>query len=325
MSDDVNKRSRFSRQKPKEIQVTFRLLTYKTKSGRSAAGLLVGDTVIDIAAASAGGKLPVLASGRSTLEIVKSWEAALPELERLAADAEAAKAHGVALSSVKVEAPIIPEVIYCTAANYSDHVKEMQDRAVDKTKFSTYFFLKGPPSRVVVGPGEAFPLPTEHSKTVDWEAELAVVIGKPARNVSLDEAMNHVAGYTIVNDLSARDHLHREDWPFKTDWFGQKVFDASAPMGPYITPRDDVKDLYDLPIRLWVNGELRQDTSTRYMIFNVAEQIVSLSRQLTLQPGDIISTGTGSGVGTVTKSYLKSGDNIRIEIGNLGVLENSIL
>ena len=96
-------------------------------------------------------------------------------------------------------------------------------------------------------------------------------------------------------------------------------------MGPYITPRDDVKDLYDLPIRLWVNGELRQDTSTRYMIFNVAEQIVSLSRQLTLQPGDIISTGTGSGVGTVTKSYLKSGDNIRIEIGNLGVLENSIL
>jgi 2-keto-4-pentenoate hydratase/2-oxohepta-3-ene-1,7-dioic acid hydratase in catechol pathway len=139
--------------------------------------------------------------------------------------------------------------------------------------------------------------------------------------------MEAIAGYTIINDLSARDYARRETLPNQMthDWLGQKCFRDSMPMGPWLTPAEFVSDPYALSIKLWVNGELRQDGSSKSMIYPLAEQISYLSRHLTLRPGDVISTGCPSGVGAATDTFLKPGDEIRIEIGNCGVLVNTVV
>jgi 2-keto-4-pentenoate hydratase/2-oxohepta-3-ene-1,7-dioic acid hydratase in catechol pathway len=138
------------------------------------------------------------------------------------------------------------------------------------------------------------------------------------------DAMKHVAGYTIVNDLSARDHAIREDWPFRHDWLWQKSFDASAPMGPWIVPAGDIKNPQNLKIDLWVNDRHEQDTNTNQMVFDIGEQIEDLSRQITLQPGDVISTGTGAGVGRPKGRFLNPGDRVRITIEGVGTLEHRV-
>jgi 2,4-diketo-3-deoxy-L-fuconate hydrolase len=162
------------------------------------------------------------------------------------------------------------------------------------------------------------------SSQIDWEAEIGVVIGRAAHDVSLDQAMNCVAGYTIVNDLSARDLNRREDWTFGTDWFRGKSFDGSAPMGPWITPAEAIPDPHNLVIQLCVNDQLMQDSSSRQMHFNIPEQIQYLSEQLTLRPGDVISTGTPAGVGRPRGIYLKPGDEVTITIEGLGTLRNRV-
>ena len=136
--------------------------------------------------------------------------------------------------------------------------------------------------------------------------------------------MKHVAGYTILNDLSARDTLIREDWPFRFDWMNCKTFDTSAPMGPWITPAAEIKDPQDLKIDLWVNDRHEQNTHSGQMVFDVREQIVALSRQITLRPGDIVSTGTGAGVGRPKGRFLKAGDTVRIEVEGLGTLSHKV-
>ena len=130
--------------------------------------------------------------------------------------------------------------------------------------------------------------------------------------------MKYVAGYTIFNDLSARDVMIREDWPFRFDWLLQKSFDTAGPMGRWFTPASDIKDPHKLKIDLWVNDRHEQDTNSNQMIFDIREQIVALSRQITLRPGDVISTGTGAGVGRPKGRYLKPGDRIKITIEGLG-------
>jgi 2-keto-4-pentenoate hydratase/2-oxohepta-3-ene-1,7-dioic acid hydratase in catechol pathway len=147
----------------------------------------------------------------------------------------------------------------------------------------------------VRGTGDRVALPA-YSTKVDWEAEVALVIGRECRNVGVDRALEYAAALTIANDLSARDHLRREgiapDSPFRFDWLSQKCFDGALPLGPWITPLDDIEDVGRLGIRLWVNDELMQDSSTANMIFSMAEQVAHLSTRLTLQPGDVVVTGT---------------------------------
>ena len=151
---------------------------------------------------------------------------------------------------------------------------------------------------MIVGTGEAIRLPMHHSEKFDWEIEIGVVIGKGGTpNVSEAEALNYVAGYTIVNDLSARDHVRREDWPFGTDWFEHKSFETSAPMGALDPPASEIEDIQDLTCKTWINGALKQDSSSAEMVFGVVEQVAHLSRQMTLRPGDVIATGTCAGVG----------------------------
>jgi 2-keto-4-pentenoate hydratase/2-oxohepta-3-ene-1,7-dioic acid hydratase in catechol pathway len=158
---------------------------------------------------------------------------------------------------------------------------------------------------------------------VDWEVELAAVIGRPARNVTLETALDHVAGYTIANDLSARDAMRRpqlpDNSPFKLDWLTQKCFEGSCPLGPWIAPARDIPRPQGLAMKLWVNDELMQDSNTSQMIFTTAEQIAHLSTLVTLFPGDLVLTGTPAGVGP-----LAVGDRVEVEVEGIGVLANEV-
>ena len=177
----------------------------------------------------------------------------------------------------------------------------------------------------MTGEGCCVVLPA-YSKMVDWEAELAVVIGRPAKNVAIERALDHVAGYTIANDLSARDVMMREvkaTSPFRYDWVGQKCFDGACPIGPWIVPAAAIPDPQALGIKLWVNDVLKQDSHTSKMIFSVAEQIAHLSARITLNSGDIILTGTPAGVGMGRREFLQDGDVVKIWIENVGSLSNT--
>jgi 2-keto-4-pentenoate hydratase/2-oxohepta-3-ene-1,7-dioic acid hydratase in catechol pathway len=167
------------------------------------------------------------------------------------------------------------------------------------------------------------------SKAVDWEAELAAVIGRTAKDVPQRTALDHVAGYLCANDLSARDLGTREplplDNPFRTDWLAHKSFDGSCPLGPWIVPSEEVGDPHNLAIKLWVNDVLKQDSNTGNMIYNLAEQIEQLSSRITLYPGDVILTGTPAGVGAGRGEFLKSGDIVKVSIEKLGTLVTTMV
>jgi 2-keto-4-pentenoate hydratase/2-oxohepta-3-ene-1,7-dioic acid hydratase in catechol pathway len=304
----------------------YKLLTYQGENG-PRAGLLVADTVYDLQGALDRFAPGVGFSGTTTLEVLGAWDAARPVLGELAAacarGAGTLAEVGRPLAGTRLRAPILyPGNIFGACANYVDHAHEMRgeappDKATDRPRYFTMT-----PLNSVIGPGETARLPAPR---VHWEAEIGVVIGRPARRVSAANAMEHVAGYTIVNDLSLRQppapNSRYQQW-FGIDWFRIKCFDTSAPMGPWITPADQVPDPHNLRIQTWVNDEVKQDGSSQLMWFTIPEQIEFLSEELTLRPGDVISTGTCQGVGgREGTSFLKGGDRIRMTIGNLGTLE----
>jgi len=287
----------------------FRLLSYIGKQGTPRAGLLVEDEhVIDIALAigerQAGTEKP---HPTSILSVLESWDKVLPALRETAGNSrDFASADVGHVSNIQLAAPILyPPSIYCAAANYVDHSKEMKDGHLpDKSQAQPYFFTKLP-RQTVIGPNEAIQIPYPEAK-VDWEAEIGVVIGRACKNVTTSQAMEHIAG-------------------FKFDWLGGKSFNTSAPMGPWITPREFIADPHNLTIQLWVNDELMQNASSRQMVFTIAEQIGYLSELLTLLPGDVIATGTPPGVGHARGIYLKPGDTVTIKIEGLGTLTNRVI
>jgi len=299
--------------------MSFKLLNYAGKNGEARAGILTGsDTVIDLQEA-----LPGKPWAASTLAVLGAWDEALPALRSVAG---APKGVTRKLAEVRLLAPLLyPPAIYCAGANYMAHAEEMSadGKGVDKTTTQPYLFLKSGP-HCVIGPGAEIRLPGV-SKKVDWEGECAVVIGRRGRNIRTADAMKHIAGYTIMNDLSARDLSRRPDWPrWNIDWFGHKNFETAAPLGPWITPADAIPDVYACQLRLWVNQEKMQDTLISDLIFNIAELIEYLSRRVTLLPGDVIATGTPSGVGRPRGIFLKPGDKVRIELSGVGTLENPV-
>ncbi len=297
----------------------FKLLNYQGPDG-ARAGILVGGTnVVDLREA-----LPQKAWSVSTLAALNAWDEACPALHALA---DQPAVNSQPLTSVKLLPPILyPPAIYCTGANYMAHAEEMsaEGAGVDKSQTQPYLFLKAP-QHCMIGPNDAIHLPNT-SKKVDWEAECAVVIGKKGRNISVADAMQYVAGYTIMNDVSARDLSRRPDWPrWGIDWFGHKNFETAAPMGPWITPADEIPDITQCRLQLWVNQEKMQDTLVDKLIFNIPELIEYLSRRMTLLPGDVIATGTPSGVGRPRGIFLKPGDRVRIELDGVGTLENPVV
>ena len=219
-------------------------------------------------------------------------------------------------------APLLyPRKLICIGANYQDHVAEMGNR--ERLKYP-YSFLK-PATTTLIGSGTAVQLP-EEAKQVDWEAELAVVIGQKARHVRGEDAMACIAGYSLLNDVSARDWI-AEAPSLGIDWVMQKAFDGFAPMGPLITPADFVSDPLKLSITLTVNGQVKQNSTTANMIFSIREIIEHLTSIMTLEPGDVIATGTPAGVGHGKKppEYLRTGDTMIVEIEGLGQLETPIV
>lgn len=224
------------------------------------------------------------------------------------------------LAEVRLLAPVPDTVgLFLAGANYVDHVIEMVGRPPPPKDGSAPFFFMKPTRQVLVGPDATVALPHDGVE-LDWEAEIAVVIGRPARHVAVADAMDHVAGYTIVNDLSARDRMKRSDVVFQYDWIGQKCFPGALPMGPWIVPRDAVPDPHRLSIRLWVGDELMQDSNSDQMHWSIAEQIADLSRTVGLSTGDVICTGTPAGCGRPKGRYLRAGETTRIEIEGLGTL-----
>ncbi len=222
----------------------------------------------------------------------------------------------VQLSEARIHAPVLrPQKVIGIGLNYRDHAEETGAQAPEKP----IVFAKYP--NTVVGPGEAIRIPPI-TEQVDYEAELAVVIGNPARNVSEAEALDHVFGYTNCNDVSSRDLQFSEGG----QWTRSKSIDTFCPLGPYLVSADEVPDPQDLSIRSIVNGEVMQDGTTSDMIFSVAALISFLSTGMTLVPGDVILTGTPAGVGFARdpKVFLKPGDEVTIEIEGLGSLTNPV-
>jgi 2-keto-4-pentenoate hydratase/2-oxohepta-3-ene-1,7-dioic acid hydratase in catechol pathway len=301
----------------------YRLLSYRDTSGQPQAGLLVGDRVHPVAPLLGG-----IPNSSSVMGLLNAWDRVHPRLHEAAKNASG----GRPLGEVGLLAPLLyPGTLFCAGANYWDHLEEMAEiakRTTGKAPSMTkgpepWFFLKTTAGSII-GHNTPAKLPS-FSRQVDWEAELGVVIARPTRNISEDKALDAVAGYLIVNDLSARDLMKREGTPFIYDWVGQKCFENGAPMGPWLTPAAYVPDPNNLAIKLWVNGTLKQNSNTSRMVHGIAEQIAYLSRHVTLQPGDVIATGTPAGVGMPRGEFLKVGDEVKIEIDICGSLVNRMV
>jgi 2-keto-4-pentenoate hydratase/2-oxohepta-3-ene-1,7-dioic acid hydratase in catechol pathway len=283
----------------------MRLATIQTADGPRAA-VQVGDRFLDLAAADPG--LPATVRG-----LLAAGPGALAAARR-AADRTAA---GFPADSVKLLPPVPdPGKIVCLGLNYRDHALET-GKAIpaEPVLFSKF-------ASALVGPGEPIVLPRV-SRRVDYEAELVVVVGTRGRYIPAETALSHVAGYTIGHDVSAR------DWQFKGEtkqWLAGKTFDTFAPTGPVLVTADEVHDPHALPIRLRLNGTTMQDSNTRQLIFGVPQLIAYISQIVTLEPGDLIFTGTPPGVGDARKPpvYLQDGDVVEVEIEGLGVLRNPV-
>ncbi|MEM8951642.1 MAG: fumarylacetoacetate hydrolase family protein [Pseudomonadota bacterium] len=282
-----------------------------------AAEALSGQLQPGLKAALASGDLQTLIEAApSPRDLATTIDAALDD-GRLADAIEPA-------ASIKLLAPLPHprKNVFCVGRNYLEHIAE-GERAQNKTIGVTehpVFFTK--PRTAVVGPGASVPIFPHVSENIDYEVELAVVIGKPGRDIAPSEAMEHVFGYTILNDVTARDVQRRHGGQY----FKGKSLDGSCPLGPIIVTADELADPTRLGIRLSVNGEMRQDGITADMIFDIPALIASLSEGLTLEPGDIIATGTPSGVGYAMDPpvFLKDGDVVICEIDGIGRLENPV-
>lgn len=306
---------------------SYRLATYADAGGRPRPGIVVDERVIDVSVALG---MP----DATVLSLLQSWPEMHPRLQDIAK-----RAHGggfatsaMPVTDARLLAPVLyPGNIFCAGANYRDHVAEMtkaMNLALEANPrergWDPWHFIKASVP-CVRGTNARIALPA-HSKKVDWEAEIAIVMGRECRSVGVADALSCVAGLTIANDLSLRDHLRREgvpgESPFRYDWLSAKSFDGSLPLGPWICPLDEIADPGDLAIKLWLNDELMQDSTSANLIFSMAEQIAYLSTRVTLQPGDVIATGTPAGVGAARGRFLKPGDRIRIWVENIGELAN---
>jgi 2-keto-4-pentenoate hydratase/2-oxohepta-3-ene-1,7-dioic acid hydratase in catechol pathway len=277
-----------------------------THEGRTRIGVVTGLQVIDLQrlVPSAPATIrEVLAAGRPLREAI--------------ADALLGAPQGLPLDSVRLEAPVPNAQKYMAIGmNYRDHVDESERAgALAEPKHQLWFNKQ---VSCITGPYDPIYKPRVSEK-MDYEAEMGVVIGKRCRYVSVDDARSVVGGYFVANDVTAR------DWQFKSQTFTLgKSFDSHGPTGPWITTDDEIADPHALEMQLWVNGERRQHTNTGRMIHNIWQQIHELSQVMTLEPGDLIATGTCANVGIALGKFLQVGDVVRVEIEHLGHIENRV-
>jgi 2-keto-4-pentenoate hydratase/2-oxohepta-3-ene-1,7-dioic acid hydratase in catechol pathway len=304
---------------------SYKLVSYQSLQG-ARAGVVIGEDVFD--GAELTGR-PDYATARA---ILNDWDNADDALRAAAARATGRKAVGSLARTTLLPPVLWPSCIYCADANYTVHVLEMANAAKAKPEpdphsqgLKPWHFIKA--SRYVAAPNAVVKLPA-YSQKVDWEAELAAVIGRQANDIALDGALSRIAGYTVANDLSARDVMRRgpvqDTSPFKFDWLSQKCFDSACPIGPWIVPARDLPDPQNLSIKLWVNDAIKQDSHNSKMIFTLAEQISHLSTRMTLYPGGIVLTGTPACVGMARSEFLKPGDVVKAWVEGIGSLSNTM-
>jgi len=285
------------------------LVSYLRSRGDERAGVLLDGRVLE---------LPIAACG--VLELIERWTEVEPELRRFD------PATAAAVENAKLVLPLrYPRKVLCSGANYHRHMREM--KVARPAEARPYFFLK-PPTTALVGPGQPIAIPAEPGARVDWEAELAVVIGRRARHVMESEALSYVAGYSGLNDISLRGPhrvQHPIGEPFQWDWLASKGADQSTPLGPGVRPAFLVDDPQDLDLRLWVNGTLKQEANTSDMVDSVAALIAAASDLVTLEPGDVIATGTPDGVGLPRGEFLRPGDVVEMEVADFGRLTNPVV
>ena len=282
-------------------------LTTFTDASETRIGLVDGDSVVDLSVAAPAlpkQMLAFLEAGDGAMQEAHSaLEAAGPNMR-------------LPLGSVRLEAPIArPPKFLAVGLNYADHVAE----SGMETPEHVMIFNKQ--SSCVTGPTDPVHVPRV-SHVLDYEGELGFVIGKPGRHVSRENAADYIAGYLVVNDVTVR------DWQFHTPtWTMGKSFDTHGPIGPWIVTTDEIVDPHQLSLRTYVNEELRQESNTKHLIFDCFYLVEHLSKAFTLEPGDVITTGTPGGAGIVRKppQLLKAGDRVRVEIEGIGEIENPVI
>jgi 2-keto-4-pentenoate hydratase/2-oxohepta-3-ene-1,7-dioic acid hydratase in catechol pathway len=299
----------------------MKLVTYSINES-VRCGLLTQAGLIDIASAWDGAYPPT-----SVIEILQRGSECLERITGLAESAEVF----APTDSFELLAPIPqPGKIIALAGNYDEHIQEvgLTLGLSDSPQRTTVPrpFIK--PSTCILSPNQEIPWPV-YSKTIDYEVELGVIIGKKAKCIAVEQALDYVAGYTIVNDVSARSvtfstNRTKRPWDEFFDWLNGKWADGFCPMGPYLLTADEIGDVQNLDMKLTVNGQTRQNANTSQMIFPVSNVVSFLSHIMTLEPGDLIATGTPSGVAAATGDYLKAGDRIDAAIEKLGILTSTL-
>jgi acylpyruvate hydrolase len=316
----------------KEETSPMRLVTFENEPKRHRLGAVADGLVVDLNAAyrtlleergaRRAGELALEAVPPEMVAFLEAGEPAMNAardalglVARLGADGARERGLVRPAESVRLRAPVPrPTKFILVGLNYRDHAEEagMQIPEVP-TIFSKY-------ANCVIGPGDAIKIP-KVSAMIDYEGEYAFVIGRPGRDIAPERAMEYVAGYTIVNDVSCRDYQMKTG-----QWMIGKTFDTFAPMGPYLVTREEIADPHNLEISLYLNGQRMQHSNTRNLIFKTSYLIAFLSQVFTFEAGDVVSTGTPAGVGYARKPpvFMKPGDRVRIEIEGLGALENPI-
>ena len=276
----------------------MKLATYTT-GGPDRTGIIVNDTLVDTG------------FGGPMIDLIRHWDALKPDLER-----RAAAGKGVPLTAVKLKAPVTrPGKIFAIGLNYADHIAESRmatpERQVWFTKAQTS--VNGPYDPIAIARGTSTP---------DYEAELIAIIGRGGKHIAAADAAAAVFGYCVGNDVTERMWQHAVP-----QWTLGKSFDTQAPMGPWIVTADELGEPHDLGIRCFVNGEKRQDSNTRHLVFDVWQQVEHLSVGMTLEPGDVLFTGTPGGVGAAMdpRRFLAPGDVVRCEIDKLGHIEATMV
>jgi 2-keto-4-pentenoate hydratase/2-oxohepta-3-ene-1,7-dioic acid hydratase in catechol pathway len=300
-----------------------RLLTFRPKRGGAPRiGALLGDDrVLDVGEAARHARQRLPFDAGDMLSLIASGRSGLAALRRLA---RGAAAKGLSLDSVRVLAPIPRprKNVFCVGWNYLEHFEEGAKARphVQEMPAHPAFFTKAPTA--VNGPFDPIPLHAAVTEKLDWEVELGVVIGRGGRDIAEADALKHVYGYTVVNDVSAREVQRRHG----QQWFKGKSLDGTCPMGPWIVTADEVPDAQALRVTCRLNGVVKQDSNTRHMYFRIPRIIAELSAGLTLEAGDVISTGTPAGVGhaRTPPEFMRAGDVLETEVEGIGALRNRI-
>ncbi len=320
----------------------MKLVTYKVRQGNPQVGAVVADDkiVVDLVSADRAlarkekrkphdfftGMLSLLDAGNKGMAAARKAVRAAEGKLGVKPKADGKATHN--LSRVRLLAPNPnPRKLLCLAGNYQDHLEEGGLKMVAQDYETPYVFMK-PPTTTVTGPGDSI-LISPIARTVDWEGELAVIIGRKAKGVKAKDALKYVAGYTCMNDVSERrlqvrkrsDPRPKDSW---FDWLNGKWLDSFAPQGPWIVTTDEIRNPQTLDISTYINGVRKQHNNTGQMLTPVANIIAYISAFLTLEPGDMISTGTVSGVGATTNTYMKKGDIVEVEISSIGTLRNKL-